>query len=375
MSKRSAPPTARVGLVGAGQLARMSHQAAIGLGVQVVALGSAADSAAGAAGARLIEGSGHDAGDLRALAEAVDVVSYEIEHVDLDALEALAQEGVVVRPHPRVMRLAADKAHARAEFVRLGFPVPDHTLVDDAQQLAAAGDTLGWPLVLKTPTGGYDGRGVWVCDDLAEATGVLEQVGRTMLAERLVAIDREIAVIVARRPGGQVATFPVLRTYQEDGICREVVAAAGDAEPAAVALAERLAEAVGLEGLMAVELFDEGGELLICELALRPHNTGHLSIDGCVTSQFEQHLRAVLDWPLGDPALVAPAAAMVNVLGPADGGDPARGLPDALAVPGAHVHLYGKAPAAGRKLGHVNATGPDPDTALATARAAAEALA
>lgn len=374
MSATTAPTTARVGLVGAGQLARMSHQAAISLGVEIVALGGREDSAAAAAGARLLEGSGHDAADLRALGEAVDVISYEIEHVDLDALTALADEGVVVRPHPRVMRLAADKAHARAEFVRLGFPVAEHASVSTPQELQDAGAALGWPLVLKTPTGGYDGRGVWVCDDQAAALGVLESVGRTLLAERLVAIDREIAVIVARSPGGEIATFPVLRTFQEDGICREVVASAADEEPEAVALAERLAEVVGLEGLMAVELFVEGDDLLICELALRPHNTGHLSIDGCVTSQFEQHLRAVLDWPLGDPSLVAPAAAMVNVLGPADGGDPARGMQGALAVPGAHVHLYGKAPAAGRKLGHVNAMGPDPESALRTARAGAQAL-
>lgn len=370
----SASPTARVGLVGAGQLARMAHQAAIPLGVEIVALGGREDSAAAAAGARLIEGSGHDAEDLRALADAVDVVSYEIEHVDLDALDVLVAEGVTVRPAPRVMRLAADKAHARSELVRLGFPVPDHQLVTTPQELDDAGARLGWPLVLKTPTGGYDGRGVWVCEDAPAAGEVLRAVGRTLLAERLVAIDREIAVIVARRPGGEIATFPVLRTFQEDGICREVVAATSDAEPEAKALAERLAEAVGLEGLMAVELFVEGEALLICELALRPHNTGHLSIDGCATSQFEQHLRAVLDWPLGDPSLLAPAAAMVNVLGPDDGGDPARGLVAALAVPGAHVHLYGKAPAAGRKLGHVNAIGPDPETALRTARAGAEAL-
>jgi 5-(carboxyamino)imidazole ribonucleotide synthase len=367
-------PTARVGLVGAGQLARMAHQAAIPLGVEIVALGGREDSAAGAAGARLIEGSGHDAQDLRALAEAVDVVSYEIEHVDLDALAALVDVGVVVRPHPSVMRLAADKAHARQEFARLGFPQPDHALVATPQEVDAAGAELGWPLVLKTPTGGYDGRGVWICDDGEAAHEVLRTVGRTLLAERRVAIDQELAVIVARSPSGEVATFPLLRTFQEDGICREVVADGADDGAQAVALAVRLAEAVGLEGLMAVELFAEGGDLFINELALRPHNTGHLSIDGCVTSQFEQHLRAVLDWPLGDPALVAPAAAMVNVLGPDDGGDPARGMREALAVPGAHVHLYGKAPAAGRKLGHVNAIGPDPETALRIARKAAEAL-
>ncbi len=370
-------PTARVGLVGAGQLARMSHQAAISLGIEVVALGRAEDAAAGRAGARVIDGSGRTAADLAALADEVDVISYDCEQVDLVTLDRLADSGVTVHPHPLIARLAVDKEHARRHLGRLGFPVPEHDTVADEDEITAAGARLGWPLVLKTPTGGYDGRGVWVCVDAAQAGAVLRKVGRPLLAERRVRIDRELSVLVARRPSGEAATYPVLETVQEDGICREVLApAAIDARLAtdATTLARRLAGAIGLEGLMAVELFVEDGSLLICELALRPHNTGHLTLDACATSQFAQHLRAVLDWPLGDTALRAPAAAMVNVLGPPDGGDPARGLATALAVPGAHVHLYGKRPAPGRKLGHVTATGPDGATALATARAAAEAL-
>jgi 5-(carboxyamino)imidazole ribonucleotide synthase len=182
-----------------------------------------------------------------------------------------------------------------------------------------------------------------------------------LLAEAWVPIAREIAVLVARRPAGETAVYPVVETVQRDGICHEVLVPAPippELAKRATDLAGRLAETIGLVGVMALELFVTGGDLLVNEIAVRPHNSGHFSIEGCVTSQFEQHLRAVLDWPLGATTLIAPAVATANVLGPPDGTDPAPRLPAALAIPGAHVHLYGKTARPGRKLGHVTALGP-----------------
>jgi 5-(carboxyamino)imidazole ribonucleotide synthase len=369
-----------VAMVGAGQLARMGWQSAISLDVGLVCLGSRPDAAI-RAGAELVEGSGCNGDALRALAARGDVLTFEHELVDLVALAALESEGVVVRPSGAVLALAVDKLHQRRTLASWGLAVPPFAEAEDPHAVREFAAAHGWPVVLKAVSGGYDGRGVWFCADLeaverAFADATSAQL--TLYVEAAVDLAGEAAIMVARSPSGAVATYPMVATRQMDGMCREVVLGAEGmvtTEIAAAEIAVDLARRVGLEGLMAVELFvTPSGNLLINELALRAHNTGHIHTEANVTSQFEQHLRAVLDLPLGDTTPVVLAAAMVNIVGPVDGSDPADRLAEALTVPGAHVHLYGKAARPGRKLGHVTVCADSAERALELARTAADRL-
>jgi 5-(carboxyamino)imidazole ribonucleotide synthase len=349
-----------VGIVGAGQLARMMYQAAIPLGIRVRVLAGRPDEAAALVARDVSLGSPHSAADLTAFAEQCDVVTFDHELVDASAIAAT---GRMVWPSAATVAVAQDKIEQRTLFARHGFPVPTNRPVDTPDEVAAFGAEAGWPVVLKAAQGGYDGRGVWVLDAADHARAlvpILAKEAGPLLAEQWVAIEREIAVLVARRPSGQMVTYPVVETVQRDGICHQLrVPAPISDELASRArrLASDVAEAVGAVGIMALELFVTGGELIVNEIAVRPHNSGHFSIEGAVTSQFEQHLRAVLDWPLGETALTAPAVVTVNLLGGIDGRDPREQLPAALAIPGLHVHLYGKTARPGRKLGHVTTLG------------------
>lgn len=375
----SCEPAARVGIVGAGQLARMSQQAAIGLGVELRVLTADTNAPAVQAGATAVVGSPDSLDDLRNLADGCDVVTFEHELIKPELLTELAQS-FTVHPSPQAKLMAQDKLHARQTIAAEGFPVPPYASVTDLADIVGFAEQHGWPLVLKARSGGYDGKGVWFVDGEHEARQVLQQASDAdlgLVAEAHIRMERELSVIIARRPGGQTAVYPVFETFQQDGICREVVAPASvsaEESSAAQQLVTAVADHIGLCGLMAVELFSTDQGLMINEFALRPHNSGHLTIDACLTSQFEQHLRAVLDWPLGDAKLIAPAAAMVNVLGPSNGSDPTRRLANALSVPQARVHLYGKAPRPGRKVGHVTALGKTRAEALDYARRAAAEL-
>ncbi len=367
-------------MVGAGQLARMGWQAAISLDVGLVCLGSPGDAAI-LAGAELLEGSGYDAEALTALAARGDVLSFEHELVDLPAVRRLESEGVVVRPSADVLALAVDKLYQRRTLASWGLAVPAFAPAPDPGAVQRFAGEYGDRVVLKAVSGGYDGRGVWMCDSKFEVTAAFADAaaaGLELYVEQAVALAGEAAIMVARSPSGAVATYPVVATRQVDGMCREVVLGAEmmvTTEIAAAEIAVSLARQVGLEGLMAVELFiTDSGEVLVNELALRAHNTGHIHTEASVTSQFQQHLRAVLDLPLGDTTPVALAAAMVNIVGPVDGSDPADRLAGALAVPGAHVHLYGKAARPGRKLGHVTVCADTAERALELARTAADRL-
>jgi 5-(carboxyamino)imidazole ribonucleotide synthase len=368
--------SARVGMVGAGQLARMTQRAAIDLGVTLTVLAEREDDPAARAGARVRIGGPRDAAALEALAAEVDVVTLDHELVDGAVLARLAARGVAVRPSPSALACAQDKLLARETFARLGLPGQAHAVATDEAGVAALAAAHGWPLVAKARRGGYDGRGVAVVADADALAAVLARGGE-WIVEAHAPIAQEVAVVLARRPGGELAVYPIVETVQRDGICHELVMPARIPEAVAeraVATATALAEGIDAVGICAVELFvTPDGDVLVNEIALRPHNSGHATIEGAVTSQFHNHLRAVLDWPLGDTALRAPVAATVNVLG-ADDGDVAGRVPAALAVPGAHVHLYGKASRPGRKLGHVTVLGADATTALAAARRAAAAL-
>jgi 5-(carboxyamino)imidazole ribonucleotide synthase len=372
----SAGTSARVGMVGAGQLARMTQRAAIDLGVALTVLAEDADAPAAAAGAGVEAGAPDDPAALDRLAARVDVVTFDHELVDGAALARMAARGVAVRPGPAALACAQDKLLARETFARLGLPGPAHAVASDEAGVAALAAAHGWPLVAKARRGGYDGRGVAVVADEEALAAVLARGGE-WIVERCVPIAVEVAVVLARRPGGETAVYPVVETLQRDGICHELVMPArvpADVAARAVEVATALADGIDAVGICAVELFvTSDGEVLVNEIALRPHNSGHATIEGAVTSQFHNHIRAVLDWPLGDTAMRAPVAATVNVLG-ADDGDVAARLPAALAVPGAHVHLYGKASRPGRKLGHVTVLGDDAEAALVAARRAARAL-
>ena len=350
-----------VGMVGAGQLARMTAQAAIGLGVGFrVLAGSAADSAAQVAAGTWL-GDYRVATDLRDFAVGCDVLTFDHEHVPGEHLAALERAGVAVRPGAAALRFTQDKLAMRERLAGLGIDCPRFAPVSGIAEVEAfAAGT--WPVVLKAVSGGYDGKGVWVCDSAAQARAVLAH-GLALIAEEYVAFDRELAVLAARSPHNQGAVYPVVQTVQRDGICREVLAPAPGLPDDTAVAAERLglaiAAGIGVTGMLAVELFETPGGLLVNELAMRPHNSGHWTIEGARTSQFEQHLRAVLGLPLGAPVLAARHAVMVNILG---GDDPdlySRLVHVMAADPGVKVHLYGKEVRPGRKVGHVTAVGDD----------------
>ena len=370
----------RVGVVGGGQLARMMVPAAVELGIDIRVLAEGPDMSA--AIAATAEGDYHDADTVLAFAQDVDVVTFDHEHVPQDVLRALVAAGVAVRPGPDALAVAQDKIVMRTRLTELGLPVPDWAAVHDPDELRAFLDAHGGRVVVKTARGGYDGKGVRVVTDPADVEDwfiALAESGseQALLAEEFVPFTRELAQSVARRPSGEVVAWPLVETEQRDGVCAEVIAPAPDSAGRLADLAEsiavRIAEELDVTGVLAVELFQTGDErILINELAMRPHNTGHWSIDGATTSQFEQHLRAVLDLPLGATGTNAPVAVMVNVLGgPADG-DLAARYPGALAAfPEAKYHFYGKAPRPGRKIGHVTVTGDDVDDVVYRARSAA----
>ncbi|MGL3198122.1 MULTISPECIES: 5-(carboxyamino)imidazole ribonucleotide synthase [Curtobacterium] len=370
----------RVGVIGGGQLARMMVPAAIELGLDIRVL--AEEPGMSAAIAATAEGDYHDVDTVLAFAREVDVVTFDHEHVPQDVLRALVDAGVAVHPGPEPLAVAQDKITMRRRLSELGLPVPDWAAVQDPDELRAFLDDHGGRAVVKTARGGYDGKGVRVVTDPADVadwfTAVAEAGGgQALLVEELVPFTRELAQSVARRPSGEVVAWPLVETVQRDGVCAEVFAPAPDSAGRIADLAEdiavRIATELGVTGVLAVELFQTDDErILINELAMRPHNTGHWTIDGATTSQFEQHLRAVLDLPLGATGAFAPAAVMINVLGgPADG-DLAARYPGALrAFPEAKYHFYGKAPRPGRKVGHVTVVGDDLDDVTYRARAAA----
>jgi 5-(carboxyamino)imidazole ribonucleotide synthase len=370
----------RVGVVGGGQLARMMIAPAVELGVELRVL--AEDEGMAAALAATAVGDYREAETVLAFARDVDVVTFDHEHVPQEVLARLVGEGIAVHPGPEALHFAQDKLVMRARLRELGMPQPDWAAVHDSSELQEFLDAHGGRAVVKTPRGGYDGKGVRVVSAATEAddwfaTLAEDARGGALLVEELVDFSRELAQQVARRPSGEVRAYPVVETVQRDGVCAEVLAPAPHASERLIEVAEQIgvaiAEGLGVTGMLAVELFQTTDDrLLVNELAMRPHNSGHWSQDGAITSQFEQHLRAVLDLPLGDPSPRDPWAVMVNILGgPAEGGLDER-FPAALAEhPGAKVHTYGKAPRAGRKVGHVTVAGDDLDDVTYEARAAA----
>lgn len=367
-----------VGVVGGGQLARMLAEAASALAIDMhVLAGSDDDAGSGLANVSL--GDHRSLTALEAFAERCDVVTFDHEHVPIELVEALEHRGHAVRPPSSALRFA-DKSWQRTRLTGAGVPVPRFAVVRSVAEVDRfAADVGDWPIVLKPARGGYDGRGVHHVSGPQEAATLLGNApsNAPWVAEEEIGIDAELAVVVACGLDGQNVAYPVVQTVQRGGMCVELLAPAPQPKAMldrATQLATDVADVVGAVGILAVELFLTGDQLLVNEVAPRPHNTGHLTIEATTTSQFENHLRAVLGWPLGAAHLRKPAAAMVNVLGGPEGTDPRRLLPEALAPGDVHIHLYGKAARPGRKLGHVTALDDDPAEALDRARRAAVAL-
>jgi len=370
-----------IGVIGGGQLARMMIPPAIELGVEIRVLEEAEGMSADIAATGV--GDYRDLDTVLAFAETVDVITFDHEHVPQAILRELVSRGVPVHPGPDALLYAQDKLQMRAKLTELGLPVPDWAAVESADELGAFLADHGGRAVVKTARGGYDGKGVRVVSDASGADDwflALAEDGRggALLVEELVPFRRELAQLVARRPSGEIAAWPVVETVQRDGVCAEVLApapgSAGRVAEAASDIAHRVAEGLGVTGVLAVELFETtDGRVLVNELAMRPHNSGHWSIEGAVTSQFEQHLRAVLDLPLGSTEPRADWSVMVNILGGPSEGTLQDRYPAALAAhPEAKFHGYGKAPRPGRKVGHVTVVGgEDLDDVVYRARAAA----
>jgi 5-(carboxyamino)imidazole ribonucleotide synthase len=366
-----------VGMVGAGQLARMAAAAAVGLGATFRLLAESETESAALVTHDVSVGSHRSLPDMSAFAEKCDVVTFDHEHVPSEILAELEASGVLVRPGSAALRYTQDKLAMRQRLSALGVPCPRFAPVSSAADVAAFAGGSG-PVVLKAVSGGYDGKGVWVCQSAVEAEEVLAHGlahGLELMAEEFVPFRRELAALVARSPSGQGAAYPVVETVQVDGICREVIAPAPGLDPGlaieAQAMALRIAADLGVTGLLAVELFETRGDcLLVNELAMRPHNSGHWTIEGACTSQFEQHLRAVLDLPLGSCAPTGTVSVMANLLGGTDPDVFDRYLHVMAADPAVKVHFYGKEVRAGRKIGHVTIVGgPDDEVAALRDRA------
>jgi 5-(carboxyamino)imidazole ribonucleotide synthase len=354
-------------MVGGGQLARMTHQAAISLGQSLRVLAASENESAGLVAGEVVQGHHTDLEALRAFGAGVDVLTFDHEHVPTEHLVALAGEGIIVRPGPEALLFAQNKLLMRELLAGMKIAGPAFAEVLESGDVVSFGTEHSWPVVLKAATGGYDGRGVWMIDTARQARELIPELlaaGTRLLVETKVEMRRELSALVARSPFGQGAAWPVVETVQSGGINTEVLAPAPGLSDALVHeaqdLALRIAARLNVVGLLAVELFETDDGLLVNELAMRPHNSGHWTMDGSRTSQFEQHLRAVLDYPLGETDPLAPACVMANVLGASTA--PEMGPDERLhhlfaRYPGVRVHLYGKEERPGRKLGHVTMLG------------------
>ncbi|AWL38829.1 5-(carboxyamino)imidazole ribonucleotide synthase [Streptomyces halstedii] len=368
-----------VGMVGGGQLARMTHEAGIPLGLRFKLLSDTPQDSAAQVVSEVVVGDYRDLDTLRDFARGCDVITFDHEHVPTEHLRALEAEGIPVRPGPDALVHAQDKGVMRARLTAIGAPCPRHRVVADPADAAAFAEEVGgFPVVLKTVRGGYDGKGVWVVRSEADAAEPF-RAGVPVLAEEKVDFVRELAANIVRSPHGQAVAYPVVESIQVDGVCDTVIAPAPELDEQlageAQQLALRIAAELGVVGHLAVELFEtRDGRILVNELAMRPHNSGHWTQDGAITSQFANHVRAVLDLPLGDPRPRAPWTVMCNVLG-GDFPDMYQAYLHCMARdPQLKIHMYGKDVKPGRKVGHVNTYGDDLADVRERARHAADYL-
>lgn len=358
-----------VGIIGGGQLARMMYEASISLGITIRLLAEGPDVSAATIVHDVTVGDYTDPQTVKDFAARCDVITFDHEHVPTELLRELVDAGIAVRPGPEALVHAQDKAVMRDRLTALGAPCPAHRVVADVAALIAFGDEHGWPVIAKTSRGGYDGKGVWKLDSAAEAAEPFAALaaaadGVQIVAEEFVDFTRELSALVVRSPSGQAVAYPVSESVQRNGVCVETITPAPDLTQDQAVAAQQLALTIAHElevvGMLAVELMQRAdGSVVVNELAMRPHNTGHWSIDGAYTSQFANHLRAVLDLPLGDPSARAPWTVMANVLGGAVADLPSALLHCFARDPRLRVELYGKSVKPGRKVGHVTTFGDD----------------
>ena len=362
----------RVGVIGGGQLARMMLAPAIELGIELKVLAETENSSASIATTTV--GDYTDLKTVLDFASGVDVITFDHEHVPLAILEALENQGKSVQPPSKALAHAQNKLVMRKALAKIGAPNPNWRAVSSKEQLDEFIAEFGPEVIVKTPIGGYDGKGVRVVSDASSVSDWLEpksllSLGGELLAEEKVSFTRELAQLSARNPSGEFKAWPVVETRQKDGVCSEVLAPAPNVSKElaseSMRIAELISSSLGVTGNLAVEMFEtQDGRLLVNELAMRPHNSGHFSIEGATTSQFEQHLRAVLDLPLGDTSMEQ-MAVMVNLLGVSNDRDFVENYEQAVQeFPGAKIHAYGKSPRIGRKLGHITVVDKSLDSAL-----------
>src|SRR5579859_1336888 len=368
-----------LGIVGGGQLARMLAQSALQFGCEIVVLERNDHSPASHLARETVIGDWDNPDSLLKLGSMVDVITLENEFVDAGSLQTLEQFGHLLLPAASTVRLVQDKLVQKRALADAGLPVARFAPAPDKAAVLLAAKQFGWPLILKKRRNGYDGKGNATLHSPADLDQAWERLGgnhHALFVEQFCPFTTELAMMIVRGTDGSLVDYPLVETIQRDHICH-VVKAPAQVPPAlatrAAEIARRAVEVVGGIGAMGVEMFlAQDGEILINELAPRVHNSGHYTIEACVCSQFENHVRAVLGWPLGSTRMRAPSAVMLNLLGAGKGPGAPRGLSRALAVPGAHVHVYGKSISApGRKMGHVTALGQTLEEALATAQRAA----
>jgi 5-(carboxyamino)imidazole ribonucleotide synthase len=373
----------RVGVIGGGQLARMMIVPAINLGLELKVLAENKESSAQLA--TTVVGDFNDATTVLNFAKTVDVITFDHEHVPLTILEQLEQTGISVQPSSKALAHAQNKLVMRSALEKIGAPNPNWAAVSAASQLDDFIKEHGPEVIVKTPIGGYDGKGVRVVSSSEQVSGWFEEsmissLGGQLLVEQKVQFKRELAQLCARNPDGEFESWPVVETRQRNGVCSEVLSPApkisSELSARAVEIAKLISESLGVTGNLAVELFENtDGELLVNELAMRPHNSGHFTIEGSTTSQFEQHLRAVLNLPLGKTDSLKPVAVMANLLGVSDSKNFLENYSQVMSkFPGVKIHSYGKSPRLGRKLGHITVVGEDIDSCLETAEAARSLL-
>jgi 5-(carboxyamino)imidazole ribonucleotide synthase len=365
-------------MIGGGQLSRMTHQAAISLGINLRVLALNDEESAAQVVRDVALGAHDDEIAIRAAALGVDVITFDHEHVPLNILQSLESEGFSVQPASAALLFAQDKLAMRKRLAAIDIAIPDWLEASTPRAVAEFAELHGWPVVLKTPRGGYDGRGVWVCESIDEVTEVMsDNSTSTWLVEVKVNFKRELSAQVARSITGEIICYPVVETRQSEGMCAEVVVPAenlsSDREAQIQRAATQIAESLNVAGMLAVELFDTGEDVLVNELAMRPHNSGHWSIDGAVTSQFENHLRAIVGWPLGDTTAVAPVVVMANIIGTEHEIDEFA-VTSALLDSEIKLHMYGKATRPRRKVGHVTVQGQDLERTRLKAKNAANSI-
>jgi len=371
-----------LGIIGGGQLAKMTALAAFQLGCEIIVLERKNEFPAHSLDTDFLICDWDDPNCLLRLASKVDVLTLENEFVDAEALSVVEREGYKLLPRAECIRIVQDKLFQKQALQQAGLPVPEFADTPNQQAAMAAAEKFGWPVLLKKRRNGYDGKGNATVKSAKELEVAWKQLGgaaNALYVEEFCSFNKELALMITRAGDGAEATYPVVETIQHDHVCHIVTVPAAITEEVAARasqVARRAVAAVDGVGTMGVELFvASNGEILINEMAPRVHNSGHYTIEACVCSQFENHVRAVLGWPLGSTAMRAPAAVMINLLGVGEGSSEPQNFAQALRVEGAHIHIYGKSQSApGRKMGHVTALGDSVTQAKEIAQRAAECI-